>query len=221
MMSQTWVLFKRYPPSGARDLLAGGKHRNSLNVGLEFCLVLILCLTCGVIAPLWLEFLPGLDKPVEVNGNIFIPLAHAECLRDARKAIYCISLSTNSPVLKDAVELHSSWICATLPHCQRFHLCRSWSTEWQNCRSSAKPSCNLPSHCSFITLMSSCGLMWWRVSLLTGHHRDWKIVSSLWLFSSPKISRGFQHSVSFVSVNESKAGNTSEEFVFRLVSHSL
>lgn len=40
--------------SGARDLLTGGIHRNNLNVGLEFCLVLILCLNCCVIAPVLL-----------------------------------------------------------------------------------------------------------------------------------------------------------------------
>lgn len=34
---------------------------------------------------------------------------------------------------------------------------------------------------------------------------------------APKIKPGFQHSASLVSVNKSRAGNTSEEFVFRLV----
>lgn len=137
MMSQTWVLFKHYPPSGARDLLAGRKHRNSLNAGPEFGFGLAFELRCNCpcAVDLWLEFLPGLDKPVEVNGNIFIPLevngsifialAHAGCLRAARRAVHCVSLSTNSAALEDTVQLHSSWICATLPHCQRFRLCRS------------------------------------------------------------------------------------------------
>jgi len=50
---------------------------------------------------------------------------------------------------------------------------------------------------------------------------DQKVISRLWLFRSPKISHGFQHSVSFVLINQSRYGNTVEEFVVRLVSHSF
>lgn len=79
--------------SGARELLTGGKHRNNLNVGLEFCFVLfclIWCLKCCVINPcvvdLWLKVARGLDKPVEVIGAGFTLLAHAGCLSASKKS---------------------------------------------------------------------------------------------------------------------------------------
>ncbi|XP_010073713.1 PREDICTED: canalicular multispecific organic anion transporter 2-like, partial [Pterocles gutturalis] len=55
------------------DLLAGGKHRDTLNVRLEFGFDLEFELQCDCpcVVDLWLKFPPGLDKPVQ-DSNLSI-----------------------------------------------------------------------------------------------------------------------------------------------------
>ena len=61
---------------------------------------------CPCEVDLLLKFPPGVDKPVQVNGNISVPLAHAGCLRGSKRTILGWR-GTNSVALKGGIQMCS------------------------------------------------------------------------------------------------------------------
>lgn len=200
--AKRWVFFKCYYPFWCHRPARWRKTEIVWMWGWSF--VLILCLNCCVIAPCCWFVAEGCQRSEQTcwgNWGCFYsagPCWVPECLQKKPFLGW-----KGSSCAEGTVQVWSWWICANLHHCQ------GWNNEWQMCHSSAKLSCTQPRLCSLNTLNKFVHVFvdeFGDAHAFWQKQRNWKIFCELWIFSSPKITHCFQHSISFVLVNKRRTG---------------